>query len=390
MLRLLMLPLLVGLASSPANAIAGCPFCSGDTKSRLTLRMQYAQAKVVVQGKLKNPRFDPKTDAGFTDLQIDAILKEDPACKVQGVVTLRSYIPVVGNTPPDFLFFCGIADGKLDPTSGIPCTPAIIEYLKSAAKLNDIDPVAKLGFYFKHLDSSDATIAADAFFEFARASDGEIAKAAKQFDAAKIRKLIASPTTPVERLGVLAFLLGISGGPLDTPFLAGMLSEKPLSDRSASAFGGLLAGYILLNPKDGWQFAANTLGDAKQSFAVRLSAIGTVRFLQATRGNDCKTDVLRCCSALLSEGDLADQAIEDLRRWGYWDLTADVLAQFPKPTHAAPIVQRCIVRYALCCPDEQAKRFVSALRRTDPKLVEKVEEVLDLYAPVPTAPKKNP
>ena len=49
---------------------------------------------------------------------------------------------------------------------------------------------------------------------------------------------------------------------------------------------------------------------------------------------------------------LADQAIEDLRRWGYWDLTTDVLAQYSKPTHAAPIVRRSIVRYALRPGDE--------------------------------------
>ena len=70
------------------------------------------------------------------------------------------------------------------------------------------------------------------------------------------------------------------------------------------------------------------LADAKRPYSVRLSAIGTVRFLQATRGDECKAEVLKCCAALLPHGDLADQAIEDLRRWGYWDLTTDVLAQF--------------------------------------------------------------
>jgi hypothetical protein len=79
-----------------------------------------------------------------------------------------------------------------------------------------------------------------------------------------------------------------------------------------------------------------------------------------------------------------------LRRWGYWDLTADVLAQYAKPTHAAPIVRRCIVRYALFCPDEQAKRFVNALRQSDPKLLQNVEATLDLYAPTSLTPKKNP
>ena len=36
----------------------------------------------------------------------------------------------------------------------------------------------KLGFYFAHIDSADATVATDAFLEFARASDADILKAA--------------------------------------------------------------------------------------------------------------------------------------------------------------------------------------------------------------------
>ncbi len=390
MLRLSVVVVTIALITTPASPVAGCPFCSGDVRSRMTLRMQFAQAKIVVYGQLKNPRFNPKTDEGSTDLAIDVVLKDDPARKGQGVITIRSYIPVVGNTPPDFLLFCGVVDGKLDPSFGIPSSAAVADYVRAAVKVDDNDSAAKLGFFFKHLDSPDTNIASDAFFEFARATEAEIAKAAKQLDPAKFQKLIASPATPIERLGVFAYLLGVTGGANDAPFMAGMLKENPLSERSSASFGGLLAGYILLSPKEGWQFAANTLGDAKQSFSVRLSTIGTVRFLQASRGNDCKADVLRCCAALLPQGDLADQAIEDLRRWSYWDLTSEILAQFSKPTHSAPIVQRCIVRYALCCPDEPAKRFVTALRQSDPKLVQKVEEMLELYAPAAPTPKKNP
>ena len=92
--------------------------------------------------------------------------------------------------------------------------------------------------------------------------------------------------------------------------------------------------------------------------------------------------MLKCCAALLPHGDFADQAIEDLRRWGYWELSADVFAQFAKPTHAAPIVRRCIVRYALSCPTDDAKRFVASVKQTDPKLVAAVEEMLKLFDPV--------
>jgi hypothetical protein len=365
---------------------AACTFCDGSFRTKQTLRMHFAQAKIVLHGQLKNPRFDPKTDDGFTDLHVATALNDDPALGGRRLVVLRTYFPVVGNTPPDYLVFCNVANGTLDPTFGVPATAAIVEYLKAATKLDDADPAAKLGFYFKHLDSADATIAADAFFEFARAADADILKAAKNLGAAKMRKLIADANTPPERLGVFAFLLGVSGGAADAAFLGRLLGENPLPERSASAFGGLLAGYILLAPKDGWTFATAVLGDAKRPYSLRLSAIGTVRFLQSTRGTEARAEVLNCCATLLPHGDLADQAIEDLRRWGYWDLTNDVLAQFGKPTHGAPIVHRAIVRYALTAPGDEAKRFVDAVRQSDPKLVKDVEATLELFMPI----KKNP
>lgn len=379
MFRLAAAILALIIAASPAPA---CTFCDGSLRTKQTLRIHFIQAKVVVHGQLKNPRFDPKTDDGFTDLHVTTVLKDDPARGGRPVIVLRTYLPVVANTPRDYLLFCNVASGGLDPTFGLPATPAIVDYLKAAARLDDADPVTKLAFYFKHLDSPDATIAADAFYEFARAADSDILKAARQIDPAKVRKLIADANTPPERLGVFAFLLGVSGGPADAAFLARMLSENPLPERSATAFGGLLAGLILLSPNEGWSFAMQVLGDAKRPFSVRLSAIGTVRFLQSTRGTDCKTEVLKCCAALLPHGDLADQAIEDLRRWEYWDLTTDVLAQFGKPTHAAPMVRRAILRYALSAPGDESKRFVAAVRQSDPKLVKSVEEMLELYKPV--------
>ena len=129
------------------------------------------------------------------------------------------------------------------------------------------------------------------------------------------------------------------------------------------------------------------LGDERRPYSERLAAVGTVRLFQATRPNECRSEVLRCCAALLPHADLADQAIEDLRRWGWWDLTPDVLAQFGKPSHAAPFVRRCIVRYALGCPKDEAKRFLEAVRKTDPKLVRAVEAERALYDPVPPAKK---
>src|SRR3954451_3002541 len=100
MLRAIFLALLaVGLAAPPA---AACSFCEGNFRAKQTLRMHYMAAKAVLHGQLKNPRFD-KDDNGFTDLHITSILKDDPARGDRAVVVLRTYFPVVGNTPPDYL-----------------------------------------------------------------------------------------------------------------------------------------------------------------------------------------------------------------------------------------------------------------------------------------------
>jgi hypothetical protein len=48
---------------------------------------------------------------------------------------------------------------------------------------------------------------------------------------------------------------------------------------------------------------------------------------------------------------------------------------------AGGVFRRSIVRYALQCPQEQARRFVAAARKADPEFVEDVEELLGLEAP---------
>jgi hypothetical protein len=126
------------------------------------------------------------------------------------------------------------------------------------------------------------------------------------------------------------------------------------------------------------------LVDAKQPFARRLAALSTVRFFYrsqpATRARAVQT-----VAALVPLGDLSDLAVEDLRQWGQWGFANEVLAQFGKKTHAAPMVRRAIVRYAISCPRPEAKQFVEQLRRSDHQLVQDVEESLEFEKSIPPA-----
>ena len=69
---------------------------------------------------------------------------------------------------------------------------------------------------------------------------------------------------------------------------------------------------------------------------------------------------------------------DDLRRWAWWDLSADVLKQYGQPTHAAPIIRNGIIRYALTCNDEACGKLIAGLKQSDPKLVARIEESLKL------------
>jgi hypothetical protein len=347
---------------------------------RQPLGQHFAEARFVAYGRLKNPHPAADGIGGTTELHVEQVLKADPAHAGSKFVVIPRYIPIIGDTPTEYVLFCNITDGKLDPVHGVQAGPAAAAYLTAVAKLDRRDPAA-LGFFFRHLDAADPAVSADAFLEFARATDRDIQAAAGRLDRGKLRRWLSDPKTPEDRLGVYGMMLGLCGTRDDAAWLAGELRRKPLPERFATNLGGLTAGLTLLDPAAGWTVIEAVLTDSGRSFTDKLSVIGTLRYLQATKWDDSKHRLLACYAGLIRAGDFADLAIDDLRRWGCWDLTAAILDQFDKPTHKDPAVRRGIVRYALACPDNAAKAFVVAVRASEPELVRRVEDGNKLYAP---------
>ena len=171
-----------------------------------------------------------------------------------------------------------------------------------------------------------------------------------------------------------AFLLGACGGAEDATLFRTML-QKP-SDNTMKAFDGILGGYIQLKPEEGWRLALDMFRDPSKDFQMRFAVLRTLRFYYGWKPKESKDHVLRGLASALPQGDLADLAIEDLRRWQLWDLTDDVLAQHGKKSHDAPLMRRAIIRYAMCCPKPRAADFVAQRRRDDPEAVRDVEEGL--------------
>jgi len=68
--------------------------------------------------------------------------------------------------------------------------------------------------------------------------------------------------------------------------------------------------------------------------------------------------------------------IDDLRRWGWWDCTTEVLSAYAKAK--SKLAKSTILRYALSSPNAECATFIAATRKTEPDLVAKAEALLKL------------
>jgi hypothetical protein len=93
---------------------------------------------------------------------------------------------------------------------------------------------------------------------------------------------------------------------------------------------------------------------------------------------------------LLDQKDIADLAVEDLRKWGQWDMADKVLSLKDTPVFGEAVVRRAVLRFALSCQDKNAaaKIYVEEQRKKDAQGVSDAEELLKLEQtpPAPVTP----
>jgi hypothetical protein len=373
---ILSLGALLSIVSGSAHS---CSLCGASLRQAPTFREEGAleTARVIIIGTAENPQLNPGGTSGTTDLRITDVLRSDPLLEGKKVIRVERYLPVSDpKNPPRFLVFCDVFKGKFDPFRGVPLkSDDAIEYARKVMKLDAKDRTANLLFFFRYLESTDVEIGRDAFLEFAKATDQDIARVAGKLDPKKLRRWIEDTKTPTERLSVYALLLGACGTDSDARFLQSLLDEP--SERTTAAYDGVLGGYIHLRPREGWELAYTLLRDGRKPLPIRLAVARTVSFFQGARPKESRDFVLKCLDAMIGQAELADIAVEDLRRWNIRDRTRDILALYGKKGYDAPLMQRAIVRYALSCKDDNSARaFLDQRRRAEPELVKEVEEAL--------------
>ena len=141
--------------------------------------------------------------------------------------------------------------------------------------------------------------------------------------------------------------------------------------------------YVLLKPKEGWDYVRAIMSDPEKDFSLRHAALKATRFLWDYR-SDLKShkELAEGLAPMLEMKDIADLAIEDFRKWQYWAMTDRILGLQQYPVANVNVVKRSMLRYALSAKDSQAaQKYVAAQRAQDAEMVADVEELLKLEQP---------
>ena len=376
--------LLICLFTTPP--LKACPFC---TSQGQTLSGEVSQANLIIFGTLSNAKRDPNEfGKGTTDMDIDVVVKDHDILKGRKQITLPRYVPPDPKNPTKYLVFCEVYKGQLDPYRGeqVPPESKIAEYLKGAIAVREKDVATRLLFFFKYLDSPENAISIDAYMEFGNADYKELSTVASKFPAETIAKWLKDPNTPPSRYGLYGSLLGHCGNSKEHAALLREMLEDP-KKKFSSGIDGMLAGYVMLDRQAGWKFILGLLADEKQEFLIRYAALRAIRFIWDYRRDLVKeTEIVAAMQILLEQSDIADLPIDDLRRWGRWELTSKILGLYDQKSHSIPIVKRAIIRFALSAPptNAEAVAFIKKRRADEPDRVRDIEQLLELEsAPKP-------
>ncbi len=368
-----------------AVPVTACPFC---VMQGQPLTTEVSQATLVAFGDLTNPVGTPD-GGGTTDLIVSAIIKSPRKFEGHKTIKLDRFYECPPNNKYRYLVFCDDLNGKLDPYKilAVERSADMGAYLKGALAHKDQKIADRLRFFFDYLDNPDLEISQDAYKEFANASYNDYHEMAKSLPADRIAGWLKDrERTPAYRIGLYASMLGHCGNRQHAELLRSLLDDPV--HKVGSGVDGLMAGYVMLEPREGWAYLEGVVGDSKKEFMLRYAALRALRFIYDYQPVKIdRKELVGAVAKLLNQGDIADLAIDDLRKWHCWDMTPRVLEVQQTPAYKQQIVQKAMLRFCLSAKGvDAAQRYVDEQRKKDPTRVQDVEELLKWEQQTPATP----
>ncbi len=340
-----------------------------------TLIREYKTAALVLVGAFSNAHPGKGLgQEGTTDFTIELALKRHEVIKDKKTFTVAKYVPNLKNK---VLLYCDVNNNDINPYCGIELEPGgdLVKYLTEAIVLKDKTAPERLRLCFNYLNNSEWMVAGDAYREFARTAYKNYKEMAKHLPPETIAGWLKDPKTLPDHVGLYALLLGHCGKVEHAELLRSILDDPGF--KNAGAAKNLLTAYIMLEPKGGQAYVTDILKDGTKKFWLRYESLRALRFLQDERLDlVTRKDLVAGLGRVLDQGDIADFAMQDLRKMRQWDMTDQVLEQFGKKTHDTGIVRRAILQFALQSPEARAAAFVREQRQRDAAWVRDIEEML--------------
>lgn len=361
------------------SAAASAPACGFIQMARPTLRQDAVQAKFICVC-----RAEPLPDNHATDYVVCEIIKDHAGIK--GRKVLRNLgVPKLEDRAKCFLVYGDIYKGEPDLFMLRPASPELVKYVRDLLAIDVKDGPGLMRYSFDYLEHADKDVAEDAVQNFMQFPDPEIRAFARKLKPEKLRQWVANEKTAVDRVRLYGYMLGNCGTADDAKLLCCVLKRMCEKKEPPWQADGVMTGYTILDPKAGWTFVKCLAADGRAEFTARYGALRTARYFHTTPHPEIvsEKDVLAVVTALLAHGDIADMAIEDLRKWRCWDFTHTILALDGKPGFSDPQNRRSILRYALQCPGARAAEHVAAKRKADAAWVDDVKELLELETSTP-------
>jgi hypothetical protein len=340
-----------------------------------TLRQEYASADLVFVGRVVQSHWtNEQAGEGKSTIDIFKVVKNHPGLKGKKQIEHRSYV-VINNPamPPQYLIFGSVYKNRIDLHKGVLIeSAALLDYFQSAIALDPKDHKKAYRFFFEHLENKDQAIAADALQEFAVADYRDVRPMAASLPAEQLAQWLQKPTLPAARVRLYAALLGDCGNDKHAAML-----RKRISAGTDEGLDGLLVGYFLLQPGEGFDLIHRIMQDNKESFARKYAALLAVRFLGSFRQDVlARKQWLELTATLLNDPEMADFPISDFRQGKCWEMTDAIIDLYGKKGYGHPIIKREIVRFALVSPLPRARALVDQVRQSDPDWLRETEETL--------------
>jgi hypothetical protein len=337
---------------------------------------RFIDSPILVTGRFQNA-VEPNNALpdGQVELAIDDVLVPHNLLKDRKTLLVPRHIA----SKDKFLVALEANAGKLEAVAGHPIDEKgdIVKFFRGALQLKDKSALGRIRYSVDFLRSPHKEVADSAHHQLRDASYADLRRVGEPLRAEPLLQALQDANTPNEHLGTFGMLLGHCGKKEHAVLLRKLIDRH--AQQALIGMHGLFLGNVLLEPEIGWNFIVKHAQQKEKSFLSRYAALRAMRLLGDERKDlvDAKKWAAGI-ARILNVPDMADFAIEDLRKRQCWDHCDAVLDLHGKPAFRSLVIRNSMLRFALQCPLPAAKTFVVLERARDPESVSDTEELLAL------------